>query len=60
MGDCDDPNPKQLESGHTRPYKIRREFDWFKIGAEYLRENGLGLFHLGVLGRCYSTRGTQR
>jgi hypothetical protein len=32
-GDCEDPNPKQLEHGHTRPYKIQREFERFKIGA---------------------------
>ena len=54
-GDDEDPNPnpnpKQLERGHTRPYKIQRDFERLKIGTDYLRENGLGLFHLSALGR---------
>jgi hypothetical protein len=50
-GDGEDPNPKQLVRGHTRPYKIQHKFERFNIGADYLREEGLGLFHLGVLGR---------
>jgi hypothetical protein len=49
--DGEDPNSKQPERGHTRPYKIQREFERLGIGADYLRENGLGLFHLGALGR---------
>ena len=49
--DGDDPNPKRPERGGTRPYKIQREFDRLEIGADYLRENDLGLFHFGALGR---------
>ena len=49
--DSEDPNPKQLVRGNTRPYKIQRDFERLGIGADYLRENGLGLFHLGVVGR---------
>jgi hypothetical protein len=44
-------NPEQPVRGRTRPYKIQREFQRLEIGADYLRENGLGLFHLGALGR---------
>jgi hypothetical protein len=52
------PNPNRPERGGTRPYKIQREFERLGIGADYLRENGLGLFHLGALGhlmRCVSS-----
>ena len=53
--DSEDPNsnqtPKQPARGHTRPYKIQRKFELLGIGADYMRENGSGLFHLGVLGR---------
>jgi hypothetical protein len=44
-------NPEQPVRGRTRPYKIQREFERLGIGTDYLRENGLGLFHLGALGR---------
>ena len=47
----EDSNTKQPERGHTLPYKLQREFEELEIGADYLRENGLGLFHLGALGR---------
>ena len=47
----ENPNPKQPERGTTRPYKIQHEFERLRIGADYLRTNGLGLFHLGALGR---------
>jgi hypothetical protein len=49
--DGEDPNSKQPERGHTRPYKIQHEFERLGIGADYLRESSLGLFHLGALGR---------
>ena len=49
--DGENPNPKQPVRGNTRPYKIQREFERLGIRADYLRENGLGLFHLGALGR---------
>jgi hypothetical protein len=49
--DGEDPVMKQPERGYTRPYKIQHDFERFKIGAEYLHENGLGMFHLGALGR---------
>ncbi|KAI0246289.1 hypothetical protein BJV78DRAFT_1356255 [Lactifluus subvellereus] len=42
---------QQHTPGETRPYKIQRELEQLGIGADYLRENGLGLFHLGALGR---------
>ena len=47
----DDPNSKRPVRGYTRPYRIQSEFERLGIGADYLRENGLGLFHLGALGR---------
>ena len=50
-GDGDVPNSKQPERGHTRPYKIQREFERVGIGVDYLRENDLDLFHFGALGR---------
>jgi len=50
-GDDEDPNPMRPERGGTRPYKIQREFERLGIGVDYWRENGLGLFHLGALGR---------
>jgi hypothetical protein len=50
-GDGENPNPEQPVRGRTRPYKMQREFERLGIGADYLRENGLGLFHLGALGR---------
>ncbi len=37
--------------GDTRPYKIQRELERLGIDAEYLRANGMDLFHLGALGR---------
>ena len=49
--DGENPNPKQPERGNTRPYKVQHEFERLGIGAHHLRENGLGLFHLGALGR---------
>jgi hypothetical protein len=49
--DDDDPNPERPERGGTRPYKIQRELERLGIGADYLRENDLGLFHFGALGR---------
>lgn len=49
--DGEDPNPKRPERGGTRPYKIQGEFERLGIDTDYLRENGLGLFHLGALGR---------
>jgi hypothetical protein len=49
--DGENPNPKQPARGNTRPYKIQHEFERVGIGADFLRENGLGLFHLGALGR---------
>jgi hypothetical protein len=50
-GDGGNPNPKQAVRGDTRPYRIRRELERLGIGADYLRANGLWLFHLGALGR---------
>ncbi|KAI0290354.1 hypothetical protein BC826DRAFT_1187348 [Russula brevipes] len=50
-GDSDSENPKQPARGDTRPYKIQRELERLGIGADYLRANGLDLFHLGALGR---------
>jgi len=44
-------NPKQPVRGDTRPYKIQRELERLGIGADYLRGNGMGLFHLSALGR---------
>ena len=44
-------NSKQPERGNTRPYRIQLEFERLRIGPDYLRTNGLGLFHLGALGR---------
>jgi hypothetical protein len=41
--------------GDTRPHKIQSELGCLGIDAEYLRANGMGLFHLGALGclmRC--------
>ena len=49
--DSENLNLKQPERGNTRPYKIQRELERLGIGPDYLRENGLGLFHLGALGR---------
>jgi hypothetical protein len=49
--DGENPNPKQPVRGNTRPYRVQREFEQLGIGAHHLRENGLGLFHLGALGR---------
>jgi hypothetical protein len=34
-------NPKQPIFGDTRPYKIQRELEYFGIGADYLRTNGM-------------------
>jgi len=34
-----------------RPYKIQSELECLGINAEYLRANGMDLFHLGALGR---------
>jgi hypothetical protein len=54
---ADERNPKrqkpqkQNTPGKTRPYKIQHELKELEIDAGYLQENGLGLFHLGVLGR---------
>ena len=45
------PNPKRPMRGGTRPYKIQSEFERLGIGADYLRDNGLELFHLSALGR---------
>ena len=42
---------QQNTPGETRPYKIQRELEELGIDVEYLRENGLDLFHLGALGR---------
>ena len=50
-GEDPNPNPNRPERGDTRPYKIQSEFEQLGIGADYMRENGLGLFHLGALGR---------
>jgi len=47
----EDENVKRRARGDTRPYKMQRELERLGIGAEYLRANGLGLFHLGALGR---------
>jgi len=46
------PNPEQPVRSHSWPYKIQHEFEraWCRRGLLYLRENGLGLFHLGALG----------
>src|SRR5712671_480537 len=44
-------NPKRPARGDTRPYKIQRELERLGIDAEYLRANGMDLFHLGALGR---------
>ena len=49
--DGENPNLKQPARGDTRPYKMQHEFERLGIGADYLRTNGLGLFHLGALGR---------
>lgn len=37
--------------GMTRPYKVQRTLDELGVNAEYMRENGLGLFRLGALWR---------
>ena len=52
-GDTDDEtrNPKHHARGETRPEKIQRELERLGIDAEYLRANGMDLFHLGALGR---------
>jgi hypothetical protein len=50
-GDSENPNPEQPVRGRTQPYKIQREFERLGIGVDYLRENGLGLFHFAALGR---------
>jgi hypothetical protein len=51
----DERNSKQQKQqnmgGETLPYKVQRELEQLGISADYLRENGLGLFHLGALGR---------
>jgi hypothetical protein len=49
--DGENLNPRQPMRGNTRPYKIQRELERVGIGVDYLRGNGLGLFHLGALGR---------
>ena len=49
--DGENLNLKQPARGNTRPYKIQLELERLGIVADYLRENGLGLFHLGALGR---------
>ena len=49
--DGEAPNPKRPMRGGTRPYKIRSEFERLGTGADYLRDNGLELFHLSALGR---------
>lgn len=50
--DNDSENLKQQPArGDTRQYKIQREFERLGIDADYLRASGLGLFHLGALGR---------
>ena len=47
----DDAEQKRRLPGITRPYKVQRKLDELGIGAEYMRENGLGLFRLGALWR---------
>ncbi|KAH8984357.1 hypothetical protein EDB86DRAFT_149961 [Lactarius hatsudake] len=37
--------------GITRPYKVQRKLDELGIDAQYMQENGLGLFRLGALWR---------
>jgi len=46
-GDTDE----QPARGDTRPYKIQSELECLGIDADYLRANGMDLFHLGALGR---------
>lgn len=55
-GDDDDDddelgNPERPVRGETRPYRIQRELERLGIGTNYLRENGMDLFHLSALGR---------
>ena len=47
----DDAEQERRLYGTTRPYKVQRRFDGLGMGAEYMREYGLGLFRLGVLWR---------
>ena len=47
----DDAEQKRRLHGTTRPYKVQHELDELGIGAEYMRENDLGLFRLGALWR---------
>ena len=47
----DDIEQKRKVPGTTRPYKVQRKLDELGIGAEYMRENGLGLFRLAALWR---------
>jgi hypothetical protein len=47
----DDTEQKRRLHGTTRPYKVQHKLDELGIGAEYMRESGLGLFRLGALWR---------
>ncbi|KAF8274632.1 hypothetical protein EI94DRAFT_1793925 [Lactarius quietus] len=49
--DEDEDEQKRNLHGATRPYKVQRKLDELGIGAEYMRENGLGIFRLGALWR---------
>ncbi|KAH9971645.1 hypothetical protein BJV74DRAFT_889311 [Russula compacta] len=49
--DNNNENPRRPARGDTRQYRIQREFERLGIEVTYLRANGLGLFHLGALGR---------
>jgi hypothetical protein len=49
--DADPGDDARRLHGTTRPYKVQRKLDELGIGAEYMRENGLGLFRLGALWR---------
>ncbi|KAI9430350.1 hypothetical protein H4582DRAFT_1818772, partial [Lactarius indigo] len=50
-GDAEQKRRGRHPHGMTRPYKVQRKLDELGIDAEYMRENGLGLFRLGALWR---------
>ncbi len=49
--DAEQKRRRQLPHGITHPYKVQRKLDELGIDAEYMLENGLGLFRLGALWR---------
>ncbi|KAH9050382.1 hypothetical protein EDB83DRAFT_2676752 [Lactarius deliciosus] len=49
--DAEQKRRERRPHGITRPYKVQRKLDELGIDAQYMRENGLGLFRLGALWR---------